>query len=64
MPRKADKGFAVLIYGNSFNEAGAVMPRKACFRSSPSASAVGFNEAGAVMPRKVGVKFGGLLCAR
>ena len=36
----------------SFNEAGAVMPRKGAWRIAPTDCGGRFNEAGAVMPRK------------
>ena len=40
-----------------FNEAEAVMPRKAVFPRSPPRSPPRFNEAEAVMPRKAWMKF-------
>ena len=44
---------ARFILSFCFNEAGAVMPRKAPFSSEFRARWLSFNEAGAVMPRKV-----------
>ena len=53
MPRKGlRKGDREPVNASCFNEAGAVMPRKAGSQSHFSAVWRCFNEAGAVMPRK------------
>ena len=54
MPRKVlDTDKRLTILGGSFNEAGAVMPRKGLIEAKAPIAQLRFNEAGAVMPRKV-----------
>ena len=55
MPRKDTLRGAARNGGQRFNEAGAVMPRKARPWGGSSQPPYCFNEAGAVMPRKAQV---------
>jgi len=51
-PGKPSVGLTFWRDGASFNEAGAIKPRKTNERMAEAARIAGFNEAGAIKPRK------------